>query len=208
MSQYRMVFFQTPMLTPIIHWRLTEHGNICMQINQLPTKTLVELQDNSNSYYSISKSVCGCLMLMVEWNCMLNGNSSLKPTMLVKLCIGYLIGHEREINKWSRNGLKVDHMLGSKKHMKVFRLAIEIGRWIPISSDIRLVWHFPSHDTVEDDAHFVLGCPLHKFIRAKYTSQFENAISRSLGSFFQIRPSSWHQPLSHQRLLQSATLEN
>ena len=42
MNQYRMLFVQ------IMHQNLTEHGKCCMRNNQLPTKTPVELNDNSN----------------------------------------------------------------------------------------------------------------------------------------------------------------
>ena len=51
MNQYGMPFVQTSTLTPSMHPKLTEHGKLCMRNNQLPTKTLVELKDNSIVYW-------------------------------------------------------------------------------------------------------------------------------------------------------------
>ena len=72
-----------------------------------------------------------------------------------------------------------------------YRLAIEIGWWsiIPISRDNRLC-HFCSYSAVENDAHFVLGCPVHNPIRDKFPSLFANAVLGSLKSFFQLGSSS------------------
>jgi hypothetical protein len=47
MNRYRMFFIQTSTLPPCMHHKLTKHGRFCKQNNQLPTKTHVELNDNS-----------------------------------------------------------------------------------------------------------------------------------------------------------------
>ena len=72
-------------------------------------------------------------------------------------------------------------------HTSNHRLAIEIGRWstIPISRDNRLC-HFCSYNVVENEAHFVLECPLYNSIRDKFQSLFENVVLGSLKSFFQL----------------------
>ena len=44
----RMFYAQTSTPHPSMHRILTEHGRWCMQNNQLPTKSHVELEDNSN----------------------------------------------------------------------------------------------------------------------------------------------------------------
>ena len=46
-----------------------------------------------------------------------------------------------------------------------------MGRWmsIPISSDTR-PWHFWSCNAFENEAHFVLECPLYNPIRDKFPS--------------------------------------
>ena len=49
-ASYGMSFIQTSTLTPSMHPKLTEHGKLCMRNNQLPTKTLVELMDNSSMF--------------------------------------------------------------------------------------------------------------------------------------------------------------
>ena len=56
---------------------------------------------------------------------------------------------------------------------------------IPISRDTKLC-HFCSYYAIENEAHFVLEYPLYNLIRDKFPSLFENAISRSLKSFFQL----------------------
>jgi hypothetical protein len=47
MNRYKMFFVQTSTLPPRMHHKLTKHGRFCKQNNQLPTKTHVELKDNS-----------------------------------------------------------------------------------------------------------------------------------------------------------------
>jgi hypothetical protein len=42
-----MFFVQTSTLPPRMHQKLTKHGRFCKQNNQLPTKTHVELKNNS-----------------------------------------------------------------------------------------------------------------------------------------------------------------
>ena len=54
---------------------------------------------------------------------------------------------------------------------------------IPISIDTRLC-HFCSYNAVENEAHFMLECPLYNPIRDKFPSLFENVVPRSLKSFF------------------------
>ena len=48
MNQYRMFYLQTSTLPPRMHHKLTKHERFCKQNNQLPTKSNVELKDNSN----------------------------------------------------------------------------------------------------------------------------------------------------------------
>jgi hypothetical protein len=47
MNRYRMFFVQTSTIPPCMHQKLTKHGRFCKQNNQLPTKSHVELKDNS-----------------------------------------------------------------------------------------------------------------------------------------------------------------
>jgi hypothetical protein len=42
-----MFFVQTSTLPPSMHHKLTKHGSFSKQNNQFPTKTHVELKDNS-----------------------------------------------------------------------------------------------------------------------------------------------------------------
>ena len=53
-TQYRIFFIQTSTLTPSMHQKLTKHGKFCMQNNQLPSNTPVEVTDNSNKQTSSS----------------------------------------------------------------------------------------------------------------------------------------------------------
>jgi hypothetical protein len=48
MNRFRMFFVQTSALPPCMHQKLTKHGRFCKQNNQLPTKSHVQLNDNSN----------------------------------------------------------------------------------------------------------------------------------------------------------------
>jgi hypothetical protein len=48
MNWYRMFYVQISTLPPHMHHKLTKHGRFWKQNNQLPTKTHVELKDNSN----------------------------------------------------------------------------------------------------------------------------------------------------------------
>ena len=48
MNGYEKFIIQTSTSTPGMHQKLTEHGKDFMQNNNLPTKTLVKLKDNSN----------------------------------------------------------------------------------------------------------------------------------------------------------------
>ena len=52
---------------------------------------------------------------------------------------------------------------------------------IPISRDTKLC-HFYSYDAVENEAHFVLECPLYNPIRDKFPSLFEDKVPRILKS--------------------------
>jgi hypothetical protein len=47
MNQYRKFYVQTPTLPPRMHQKLTKHGRFCKQNNQPPTKSHVELKNNS-----------------------------------------------------------------------------------------------------------------------------------------------------------------
>jgi hypothetical protein len=66
-------------------------------------------------------------------------------------------------------------------------LAVENARWltIPICRDTRPC-HFCSYNAVENETHFVLGCPLYNPIRDKFPSLFENVVLGSLKSFFEL----------------------
>jgi hypothetical protein len=55
MNWYRMFYVKTSTLPPRMHQKLTEHGKICKQNNQLPTKSHVELKDNSNIWPKVSQ---------------------------------------------------------------------------------------------------------------------------------------------------------
>ena len=48
------------------------------------------------------------------------------------------------------------------------------------------LYHFCSYDVVENEAHFVLECPLDNSSRKKFQSLFEHAVLESLKSFFQV----------------------
>jgi hypothetical protein len=67
------------------------------------------------------------------------------------------------------------------------RLAIETRQWtnIPISRDNRPC-HFCSYNAVENEAHFVLECPLCNHVRDKFPSLFENVVLENLKSFLQL----------------------
>ena len=67
------------------------------------------------------------------------------------------------------------------------RLAIETWQWstIPISRDTRLC-HLCSNHTIENEAHFVLECPLYKPIADKFPLLFRNGVLGSLKSFLQL----------------------
>jgi hypothetical protein len=47
MNRYGMFYLQTSTLPLRMHHKPTKHGRFCKQNNQLPTKTHVELKDNS-----------------------------------------------------------------------------------------------------------------------------------------------------------------
>jgi ribosomal protein S30 len=50
-----MFYVKTSTLPPRMHQKLTKHGKICKQNNQLPTKSHVELKDNSNIWPKVSQ---------------------------------------------------------------------------------------------------------------------------------------------------------
>ena len=47
MNRCKIFFVQISTRTPSMHWKLTGYGKFCMQNKQLPTKSTVELKDNS-----------------------------------------------------------------------------------------------------------------------------------------------------------------
>ena len=53
MNQYGIISVQTSTLIPNMHPKLTERGKLCMRNNRLPTKTPVELMNNSIVPYKI-----------------------------------------------------------------------------------------------------------------------------------------------------------
>ena len=71
-------------------------------------------------------------------------------------------------------------------HLNV-QTCIEIGRWstFPISRDDELCY-FCSYNVAENEAHFVLECPLYNPIKDKFQSLLEKVVLRSLKSFFQL----------------------
>ena len=46
--------------------------------------------------------------------------------------------------------------------------------------------HICSFNVVEDEAHFVMECPLYIFVRKNFLSRFENVVLGRLESFFQL----------------------
>ena len=63
-------------------------------------------------------------------------------------------------------------------------IAVEIGLWltIPTLKDNTLC-HFCSNSVVDNEAYFVLECPLYNSIRDNFQSLFENVVLGSLKSF-------------------------
>jgi hypothetical protein len=47
LALHEPIYLQTSTLPPRMHHKLTKHGRFCKENNQLPTKTHVELKDNS-----------------------------------------------------------------------------------------------------------------------------------------------------------------
>ena len=74
MNQYIMFYLQTSTVPLRMHHKLTKHGRFCEQNNQLPTKTHVELTDNSIEV----KGYLGVLNLKV-WS--RNNVSQYQPVM-------------------------------------------------------------------------------------------------------------------------------
>jgi hypothetical protein len=69
MNRYRIFYLQTSTLPPRMHHKLTKHGRFCKQNNHLPTKTHVELKDNSIMSLRIeSGDQCECSNPM-PWYC-------------------------------------------------------------------------------------------------------------------------------------------
>jgi hypothetical protein len=60
MDQYRKFFIQTSTPTPSMHRKHHGHGKFCIHNNQLPTRTLVELKDNSIVYGNLIKFLKSC----------------------------------------------------------------------------------------------------------------------------------------------------
>jgi hypothetical protein len=58
-----MLFVQTFTLPPRTHQKLTKHGRFCKQNNQLPTKSHVELNDNSIMPENTPAPCCSSLQL-------------------------------------------------------------------------------------------------------------------------------------------------
>ena len=67
------------------------------------------------------------------------------------------------------------------------RFAIEIEQWMnnSITRDTRQC-HFCSYNAIENEAHFVLECPLYKPIKDKFPLLFKNVVMGSLQAFIQI----------------------
>ena len=67
------------------------------------------------------------------------------------------------------------------------RLVIETGQWstIPIPWD-KVLCHFCSNNVTQNDANFVLECPLYNSITDKFPSLHENVVLGSLKSFLQL----------------------
>ena len=77
-------------------------------------------------------------------------------------------------NQWHHSKRKIIVVVHTSNH----NLATGIGRWssIPILWDKRLC-HFYTTSRVENEAHFVLECPLYNTIKDKFPSLFENVIT-------------------------------
>jgi hypothetical protein len=72
-------------------------------------------------------------------------------------------------------------------HTSNHKLAIEIRRWTSILIPrVTRLCHFCSYNAVENEAHFMLACPLYNPIRYKFQSLFEHVVPGSLKSFFQL----------------------
>jgi hypothetical protein len=57
-----MFYVQTSTLPSRMHQKLTKHGRFCKQNNQLPTKTRVELKDNSIDHNFLALRYIGISM--------------------------------------------------------------------------------------------------------------------------------------------------
>jgi hypothetical protein len=85
MNQYRMFYVQTSTLPPRMHHKLTKHGRFCKQNNQLPTKTHVELKDNSNNRLKFIRTA-GKLPITLEEFMEYTSNSNRKTDRRMSTC--------------------------------------------------------------------------------------------------------------------------
>ena len=86
-------------------------------------------------------------------------------------------------NQWHHSKRKIIVVVRTSNH----NLATGICRWpsIPTPKDKRLC-HFDTTSGVENEARFVLECPLYNAIEDKFPSVVENVITRESQDFFRI----------------------
>ena len=86
-------------------------------------------------------------------------------------------------NHWLHHSARTSLPTAPRTH----RLAIETKQWttIPISRDTRLC-HLCSYNVIENDTHFMLGCPLHNPIRDDFSWLLESMVNGSLKSFIEL----------------------
>ena len=77
----------------------------------------------------------------------------------------------------------------------------------PISR-VTTLCHFCSYNANENEAHFILECPLYKPIRDKFPSLFENVVHMESQIMLSIGPPKLILASISRRLQHSATLEN
>ena len=121
------------MLPPRMHHKLTKHGRFCKQNNQLPTKTHVELKDNSNKPKKLRR----------DWSTWTSNSFESHNTLILKLLAfetfwicyhKYLRFEFKKLGTlgWDLNNLALFHP--SKKKLKVYFIAMNLrGIWATYS---------------------------------------------------------------------------
>ena len=90
-------------------------------------------------------------------------------------------------------------------HTSIHRLSIETRQWstTPMPRENRLC-HFCSYNVVENEAQFVLECPLFNSIRDKFQTLLKKVVLWSLKSLFQLA----HQVETNLYLTETTTLRH